>query len=75
MEGYRERLRTGKVIIDAVPLQQWIPGKDSEMVEASVRTEETGGGSLQNDGSSSESDSEDDDRTAEKDSDMEASPV
>jgi hypothetical protein len=42
MEGYRERLRTGKVIIDAVPLQQWIPGKDSEMVEASVRTEETG---------------------------------
>ncbi|KAL9367306.1 hypothetical protein Peur_038505 [Populus x canadensis] len=75
MEGYRERLRTGKVIIDAVPLQQWIPGKDSEMVEASVRTEETGGGSLQNDGSSSKSDSEDDDRTAEKDSDMEASPV
>ncbi|KAL3611752.1 hypothetical protein D5086_002772 [Populus alba] len=77
MEGYRERLRTGKVIIDAVPLQQWIPGKDSEMVEASVRTEETGGGSLQNDGGSSESDSEDDDddRTAEKDSDMETSPA
>ncbi|KAF9666105.1 hypothetical protein SADUNF_Sadunf16G0194100 [Salix dunnii] len=75
MEGYRERLRTGKVIIDAVPLQQWIPGKDSEMVEVSVRTEETGGGSLQNDSISSESDSEDDDRTAEKGFDMEASPV
>ena len=75
MEGYRERLRTGKVIIDAVPLQQWIPGKDSEMVEVSVRTEETGGGSLQNDSISSERDSEDDDRTAEKGFDMEASPV
>ncbi|KAJ6754623.1 HIGH MOBILITY GROUP B PROTEIN 15 [Salix purpurea] len=75
MEGYRERLRTGKVITDAVPLQQWIPGKDSEMVKASVRTEETGEGSLQNDSISSESDSEDDDRTAEKDLDMEASPV
>ncbi|XP_011045686.1 PREDICTED: high mobility group B protein 15 [Populus euphratica] len=75
MEGYRERLRTGKVIIDAVPLQQWIPGKDSEMVEASVRTEEIGRGSLQNEVCSSESDSEDDDRTAEKDSDMETSPV
>ncbi|KAJ6315013.1 hypothetical protein OIU78_018489 [Salix suchowensis] len=75
MEGYRERLRTGKVITDAVPLQQWIPGKDSETVKASVRTEETGEGSLQNDSISSESDSEDDDRTAEKDSDMEASPV
>ncbi|KAJ6424240.1 hypothetical protein OIU84_025093 [Salix udensis] len=75
MEGYRERLRTGKVITDAVPLQQWIPGKDSETVKASVRTEETGEGSLQNDSISSESDSEDDDRTAEKDLDMEASPV
>ncbi|CAK7328453.1 unnamed protein product [Dovyalis caffra] len=74
MEGYRERLRTGKVISDAVPLQQWLPGKDSEMVEVNVRTEETGGGSLQNDSSSSESDSEDD-KTAERDLDMEASPV
>ncbi|KAJ6372068.1 hypothetical protein OIU77_002401 [Salix suchowensis] len=71
MEGYRERLRTGKVITDAAPLQQWLPGKDSEMVEVNVST---GGGSPQNDCSSGESDSEDD-RTAAKDMDMEASPV
>ncbi|KAJ6420803.1 hypothetical protein OIU84_028216 [Salix udensis] len=71
MEGYRERLRTGKVITDAAPLQQWLPGKDSEMVEVNVIT---GGGSPQNDCSSGESDSEDD-RTAAKDLDMEASPV
>ncbi|KAB5516136.1 hypothetical protein DKX38_026784 [Salix brachista] len=71
MEGYRERLRTGKVITDAAPLQQWLPGKDSEMVEVNVST---GGGSPQNDCSYGESDSEDD-RTAAKDLDMEASPV
>uniref|UniRef100_A0AAU6NDF7 High mobility group protein n=1 Tax=Populus davidiana x Populus alba var. pyramidalis TaxID=1550601 RepID=A0AAU6NDF7_9ROSI len=73
MEGYRERLRTGKVISDAVPLQQWLPGKDTEMVEVNVSTGETGGGSPQNDSSSGESDSED--KTAEKDLDMEASPL
>lgn len=79
MEDYRERLRTGRVISDAIPLQQWLPEKDVEMVEVDVKAEEAEGGDSpqtpDNESSSGQSDSEDDDKTAEKDLDVEASPV
>ncbi|PKI75063.1 high mobility group B protein 15 [Punica granatum] len=40
MENYRERLRLGQVISDAVPLQQRLPELDVEMAEADTGTEE-----------------------------------
>ncbi|XP_021291222.1 high mobility group B protein 15 isoform X1 [Herrania umbratica] len=78
MEDYRERLRTGQVISDAVPLQQRLPEPDVDMAEADMKLEETEGGDSpqtpENDSSSGESDFEDD-KTAAKDLDMEESPV
>ncbi|XVF29131.1 hypothetical protein REPUB_Repub15cG0093100 [Reevesia pubescens] len=78
MEDYRERLRTGQVISDAMPLQQRLPEPDVEMAEADLKLEETEGGespqTLENDSSSGGSDFEDD-KTADKDLDMEESPV
>lgn len=41
MENYRERLRTGQVISDAVPLQQRFPETDASMVESETKIEET----------------------------------
>ncbi|PON31538.1 ARID DNA-binding domain containing protein [Parasponia andersonii] len=75
MEGYRERLRTGQVISDAVPLQQRFPEPDISMAETDAKIDETEGGdslTLDNESSSSKSDSEDD-ATPEKDSDAEES--
>lgn len=73
MEGYRERLRTGQVISDAVPLQQRFPEPDVSMA---AKMDETEGGdspqTLDNESCSSKSDSEDDE-LAEKDSDAEES--
>ncbi|KAJ9182438.1 hypothetical protein P3X46_006433 [Hevea brasiliensis] len=76
MEDYRERLKTGPVISDAVPLQQWLPEQDIDMVDANIKADEAGGDSpqtLDNDSSSGASDSEDEDKTAEKDLDRAAS--
>ncbi|XP_010522406.1 PREDICTED: high mobility group B protein 15 [Tarenaya hassleriana] len=40
MEDYREKLRTGQLISNAVPLQQRLPGQDLEMAEADATMEE-----------------------------------
>ncbi|XWS13426.1 hypothetical protein CRYUN_Cryun36dG0036400 [Craigia yunnanensis] len=78
MEDYRERLRTGQVISDAVPLQQRLPELDVDMAEADMKLEDTEAGDSpqipENDSSSGGSDFEDD-KTANKDLDMEESPV
>ncbi|OMO93030.1 hypothetical protein CCACVL1_06676 [Corchorus capsularis] len=78
MEDYRERQRTGQVISDAVPLQQRHPEPDVNMAEADMKLDENEGGDSpqtpENDSSSGASDSEDD-KTAEKDFDMEESPI
>lgn len=77
MEDYRERLKTGQVISDAIPLQQRLPGADVDMVEVDTKLDETGGDSPQtpdNESSSGVSDFEDD-KTVEKDTEMEESPV
>ncbi|KAJ9154012.1 hypothetical protein P3X46_027393 [Hevea brasiliensis] len=77
MENYRERLKTGRVISDAVPLQQWLPEQDIDMVDADMKPDETDGvdspQTMNNNSSSGESDSEDEDKTAEKDLDRGAS--
>lgn len=76
MEDYRERLKTGQVISDAIPLQQRLPGADVDMVEVDTKLDETGGDSPQtpdNESSSGGSDFEDD-KTMEKDTEMEESP-
>lgn len=76
MEDYRERLKTGQVISDAIPLQQRLPGADVDMVEVDTKLDETGGDSPQtpdNESSSGVSDFEDD-KTVEKDTEMEESP-
>ncbi|KAK9288775.1 hypothetical protein L1049_017239 [Liquidambar formosana] len=75
MEDYRERLRAGQIISDAVPIQQRLPELDVNMMEADAKIE-TGGDSPQtpgNESSSGKSDSEDN-KTTEKDLDMEAYP-
>ncbi|GKV28694.1 hypothetical protein SLEP1_g37711 [Rubroshorea leprosula] len=75
MEGYRERLRTGQVISDAVPIQQ-LPEPNQDMMEADVKLDETeGGGSRtpENESSSGESDSVGD-KNPDKDLAMEVSP-
>jgi hypothetical protein len=76
MEDYRERLRTGQVISDAVPLQQRLPEQGANLVDAVANIEENEGGDspqTPDNESSGKSDFEDD-KTAEKDSDMDASP-
>ncbi|KAM4127605.1 hypothetical protein ACJW30_02G102900 [Castanea mollissima] len=74
MEDYRERLRSGQVISDAVPLQQRLPGQDVNM-EADAKIEENEGeeSHLTPDHESSSKSEFEDDKTAEKDSDIEAS--
>ncbi|XP_022722494.1 high mobility group B protein 15-like [Durio zibethinus] len=78
MEDYRERLRTGQVISDAVPLQQRFPEPDVDMAEGDLKLEETEPGDSpqtpDNDSSSGGSDFEDD-KIVDKDLDMEESPV
>lgn len=72
MEGYRDRLRTGQVIRDAVPLQRLATSSVNMMMETDGKLDETeGGDSLQtpeNESSSGESDFADD-----KNVDMEVS--
>lgn len=77
MEDYRERLKMGQIISDAVPIQQRLPHADVDMVEAEAKTEMEGGESPQtpeNESSSGKTDSDDDDKTAEKEFDMETYP-
>ncbi|KAK9029810.1 hypothetical protein V6N11_031255 [Hibiscus sabdariffa] len=78
MEDYRERLRTGQVISDAVPLQQRLPEPDVEVTEAVMKLGETEGAdssqAQEHDSSSGGSESEDD-KTKDKGSDREESPV
>ncbi|KAG8636885.1 hypothetical protein MANES_15G053800v8 [Manihot esculenta] len=77
MENYRERLKTGRVISDAVPLQQWLPEQDIDMVDAAMKPDETEGvdspQTMGNDSSCGNSDSEDEYKTTEKDLDGAAS--
>lgn len=68
MEDYRERLKTGQVISDAVPLQQRFPEPDAKIDEAEGADSQT----FDNESGSSRSEFEDD-RTADKDSDAEVS--
>lgn len=44
MEDYRERLRTGQVIRDAVPLQQRLPEQDANLLYEDADIEENEGG-------------------------------
>ncbi|KAF5752487.1 HMG box protein with ARID/BRIGHT DNA-binding domain isoform 2 [Tripterygium wilfordii] len=63
MEDYRERLRTGHVISNVVPLQQRLPGEVVDMMETYVKAEEINGGdsqTLDDESISGGNDSEDD---------------
>ncbi|XP_038723572.1 high mobility group B protein 15-like [Tripterygium wilfordii] len=63
MEDYRERLRTGQVISNAVPLQRRLPGGVVDMMETYVKAEVTNGGdsqTLDDESISGGNDSEDD---------------
>ncbi|KAG8499005.1 hypothetical protein CXB51_005393 [Gossypium anomalum] len=76
MEDYREKLRTGQVLGNALPLPQQLPEMDVGMAEAGMKLDETEGGESpqtpENDSSSDGSDFEDD-KTADKDLDIEES--
>ncbi|KAG4207838.1 hypothetical protein ERO13_A03G094500v2 [Gossypium hirsutum] len=76
MEDYREKLRTGQVLGNALPLPQQVPEMDVGMAEADMKLDETEGGESpqtpENDSSSDGSDFEDD-KTADKDLDIEES--
>ncbi|XP_042489947.1 high mobility group B protein 15-like isoform X2 [Macadamia integrifolia] len=77
MVVYRERQRTGTVISDAVPIQQRHAGPDVAMVEVDPIIEAEEGDSIQtieSDTSSGVSDSEEE-KTADKDSEIEKSPL
>ncbi|KAK8484627.1 hypothetical protein V6N13_093289 [Hibiscus sabdariffa] len=78
MEDYREKLRTGQAISNTVPLEQRLPGQDVEMAEADMKLEDAEGGESpgtpENDSSSDGSEFEDD-KTADKDLDIEESQV
>ncbi|KAF8014274.1 hypothetical protein BT93_H0188 [Corymbia citriodora subsp. variegata] len=77
MESYRERLRMGQVVSDAVPLQQRPPELDVDMVDADANPEETEEGNSpqtqDNESSTDKSFSEEDDKDTEKE--LDASPV
>ncbi|XP_054805653.1 high mobility group B protein 15 isoform X1 [Prosopis cineraria] len=73
MEGYREKMKTGQGVGDAVPLQQQIPGKD--MMDTDLKVDETEGvvfPQTADESSSGESEYEDD-KGAEHDLGMDAS--
>ncbi|KAI4338345.1 hypothetical protein L6164_016684 [Bauhinia variegata] len=76
MEDYREKLKAGQVISDAVPLQQRLPETDMMDVDADVKLDETEAGDLlqtpENESSSGASDYEDV-QAAEKDLVLDAS--
>lgn len=79
MESYRERLRMGQVVSDAVPLQQRLPELDVDMADVDANPEETEEGNSpqtqDNESSTDKSFSEEDDKDTEKELDVEASPV
>ncbi|KAI3408427.1 uncharacterized protein J3R85_020263 [Psidium guajava] len=83
MESYRERLRMGQVVSDAVPLQQRLPVLDVDMADADAdvdanpeETEEGNSPQTQdNESSTDKSFSEEDDKETEKELDVEASLV
>lgn len=64
MQDYRERLKAGQVIRDAVPIQQRLPGQDVEMVPADIAKaedeHEDSPRTQENENSFSDSDYEDD---------------
>ncbi|XP_022138724.1 high mobility group B protein 15 isoform X2 [Momordica charantia] len=82
MEDYREKLRTGQVISDAVPLQQRLPEPDLNMVYADKNEETEGGESPQTpdhdtsyvEGDSGEYKTEEKEEDEEEDSEEDASP-
>lgn len=59
MEGYRERLKMGNVISDAVPLQQRLPESDASLVDVDIKL--IGSPQTPVESTSSGSDYEDDD--------------
>lgn len=65
MEDYRERLRTGQVISDAIPLRQRLPGQEADLIEAETKPDkiEDSPQTPENDSISVESDFEDDKAT------------
>ncbi|CAN0875474.1 High mobility group B protein 15 [Linum grandiflorum] len=68
MEGYRERLRTGQTASEAVPLAQWQPVQDVDMMETDLNTAGTEG---MDNGSSSYIDVDSDDEEEEEEKNME----
>ncbi|KAA8527929.1 hypothetical protein F0562_035202 [Nyssa sinensis] len=80
MEDYRERLRTGQIISDAVPIQQRPPETDVNVMEVDEKIETEGGDSPRtpeneiSPGKSEKSNTEDN-KPADKDLDMEISSV
>lgn len=77
MEDYREKLKMGQVISDAVPLQQRLPEADADMLDVDLKTDEAEADSLQTpeESSSGGSDYEDYSKTAERGFDMDSLPV
>ena len=76
MEDYREKLKMGPVISDAVPLQQRLPEPDTDMLDVDIKMDEAEGDSPQTpEESSGGSDYEDYNKTAERGFDMDALPV
>ncbi|KAK7310300.1 hypothetical protein RJT34_07727 [Clitoria ternatea] len=78
MENYREKLKMGQVISDAVPLQQRLPEPDADMMGVGMKLDEGEADySLQTpeESSSGGSDSEEYEKTTGKDFDMDTLPV
>ena len=76
MENYREKLKMGQVISDAVPLQQRLPEPGTDMLDAEMKLDEAEAESHQTPEESSSGGSDyEDDKATDKDFDMDASPV
>ncbi|CAL5413792.1 unnamed protein product [Camellia sinensis] len=75
MEDYRERLRTGQIISNAVPIQQRSPVPHLHILESSEKIVTEGGESPQTPENEISSKSDSEDKSADKDSDdAETSP-
>ncbi|XP_008778105.1 high mobility group B protein 15-like isoform X2 [Phoenix dactylifera] len=75
MEVYRERLKTGQVISDAVPIQQRPAEPEVAVGDAELKTEaDEGGNTLANQNDSSTEGSESEDKKSDEDAEMETSP-
>ena len=76
MEYYREKLKMGQVISDAVPLQQRLPEPDTGMLNADTKLDETEADSVETPEESSSGGSEyEDDKGTEKEFGVNALPV